>query len=216
MNKQNIIFDLDGTLLDTTNGILESVEYTISQLHLSSLTYEQLLTFVGPPVQLSFVNHYGLSTDEAQQAADIFRAYYKSEALFKAKPYNGIYELLASLRQNGKHIGVATYKREDYAIDILCHFGFDKYCASMRGADNNNQLTKSDIIRLCITDIQGTFEESLLIGDTKHDAIGAHQAGIDFLGVTYGFGFKSKADVDEYPNVGCAEKVENIEKIILA
>lgn len=210
LNKNNIIFDLDGTLLDTSEGILESVIYTIKKLNLEMLPVNSLQTFIGPPVQISFTEKYGMNSDEAQKAADIFRDYYKSEALLKAKPYSDIYDTLDHLLNHGKRLAVATYKREDYALQVLKHFGCDKYCVVMHGADNLNQLKKKDIILKCIHEMSGSISDSVYIGDTKHDALGAQEAGIDFIGVTYGFGFKNKADVDEYQNVGCATNAEEI------
>ncbi|MCQ2291987.1 MAG: HAD hydrolase-like protein [Bacteroidales bacterium] len=214
-NKNTIIFDLDGTLLDTTEGIVESVRYTIGQMKLPELSDAQLLSFIGPPVQISFVNHYGLSEEEAQRISTIFRTYYKEKALLKAKPYEGIFELLKQLKDAGKRLAVATYKREDYALMILKHFGFDRYFDVMRGADDKNQLKKVDIVNLCISEMNGLKDNAVLVGDTLHDAIGAQEAGVDFLGVTYGFGFTSREDVDKYPNIGCAKKVNEIFSLIV-
>lgn len=213
-NKNTIIFDLDGTLLDTTEGIVESVRYTIGQMKLPELSDAQLLSFIGPPVQISFVNHYGLSEEEAQRISTIFRTYYKEKALLKAKPYEGIFELLKQLKDAGKRLAVATYKREDYALMILKHFGFDRYFDVMRGADDKNQLKKVDIVNLCISEMNGLKDNAVLVGDTLHDAIGAQEAGVDFLGVAYGFGFTSREDVDKYPNIGCAETVQEIYSLI--
>lgn len=214
-NKDIVVFDLDGTLLDTTEGIVESVIYTIEQVKLPMLSETQLLSFIGPPVQVSFVNHYGLSSEEAQRVSAFFRTYYKEKALLKAKPYEGIFELLKQLKDAGKRLAVATYKREDYALMILKHFGFDRYFDVMRGADDKNQLKKVDIVNLCISEMNGLKDNAVLVGDTLHDAIGAQEAGVDFLGVTYGFGFTSREDVDEYPNVGCAKKVNEIFSLIV-
>ena len=210
INKQAYIFDLDGTLLDTSEGILESVVFTINALKLEMLSVDVLQTFIGPPIQNSFAEHYQMTPEAAQNAANIFRNYYKSEALLKAKPYIDIYNAFESLLNRGKRLAVATYKPEDYAILILKHFKFDRYCEVMHGADNLNQLKKKDIIRLCVNEMGITNTEALYIGDTKHDAIGAHDAGIDFLGVTYGFGFKNKNDVDQFPNIGYATNAQQL------
>lgn len=210
MTKKYLLFDLDGTLLDTTEGIIESVRYTIRQLGLPCLQESELYSFIGPPVQLSFTEHYGLTQLEAQNAANIFRDYYKNEALLKAMPYPKVLEMMRDLKSKGFKLAVATYKREDYALTILHHFGFDSCCDVVHGADNFNKLTKSDIIHLCLDDLGAVYEQTVLIGDTKFDALGAQEAGIDFLGVTYGFGFKSKQEVDVFPNVGCAKTVEEI------
>ena len=209
-----VLFDLDGTLLDTTDGVLESAIYAAKRLGYKELPYEQMLSFVGPPIQTSFINHYGCSAERAQEAANIFRTYYKENALFKAKLYPGMIEVLEKMKEKGVKMGVATYKREDYAISILEHFGIAPFCISMHGADHFNKLTKADIVNLCINEMTSNREDVILVGDTEHDAIGAKNAMVDFLGVTYGFGFKSVADVSMYPNIGCAHNTYDILKFI--
>ena len=143
-----VLFDLDGTLLDTSRGILESVAHTIHKLGLPMLPQEIMLNFVGPPIQNSLMKYCGLNVADAQMAANLFRDYYKESALFEAKPYDGIFELLNALQERQIKIGVATYKREDYAIQLLSHFGIASYCQVMHGADNNNILSKADISSL--------------------------------------------------------------------
>lgn len=212
---KNVIFDLDGTLLDTRAGILESAQYAAQQLGYPDLPYEEWLTFVGPPIQQSFVNHYGCDTEKAQHAANIFRDYYKTKALLKAEPYDGIFDLCKKLKDNGVRMAVATYKREDYALMLLRHFGFDQYCAPMHGADNNNILRKEDIVLLCQKEMGAGKENSVLIGDTEHDAIGAVKADTPFLAVTYGFGFKNEHDILKYPHIGIAKSPMEIAEIVL-
>lgn len=190
-----VLFDLDGTLLDTTVGVIESAQYAAKMMGYSNLSYTKWLTFVGPPIQSSFIKYFGCTREEAQKAANIFRDYYKRVALFKATPYDGIFEVCEVLKQRNIEIAVATYKREDYAVKLLCHFGFDKYCKFMHGADNNNILTKTDIINLCISEMEVSKEYCVLIGDTDYDARGAVQVGISFIGVTYGFGYKKKTSI---------------------
>lgn len=209
------LFDLDGTLLDTTEGVIESAEYAARKLGCPKLSHETMLQFVGPPIQESFIKHYNFSKEDAQQAADIFRNYYKEKALFKAVPFDGIYELCDALLSHNIKLAVATYKREDYAIKLLKHFGFDRYFDVMHGADNNNVLTKSDIIKLCITELNSSPSKCVLIGDTPHDAKGAVSAGISFLAVTYGFGFKSVEDLSDIPNVGVCDSVSGIYKKLI-
>jgi len=185
-----VLFDLDGTLLDTSEGIMDSVRYTIAQLGYAPLPSDTILKFVGPPIQNSLITYVGLTAEEAQTGANIFRNYYKSEALFKAQLYSGIIDVLAMLKNNGVKIGVATYKREDYAIDILEHFGIASYCDVMHGADNENKLTKADIVEMCISEMGEDKASVVLIGDTDHDAKGAQDAGVGFIAVTWGFGYK--------------------------
>lgn len=212
---ENVIFDLDGTLLDTSEGIVESAKHTAKEFGYPDLSYSEWLTFVGPPVQNSFMDNYGCDIDEAQRMADSFRDYYKTKALFRAKPYEGIFELCNRLKSNNINMAVATYKREDYAIKLLKHFEFDKYCSPIHGADNNNVLSKTDIVSLCLEEMSATKDNSVLIGDTSHDAIGAMQASIPFIAVTYGFGFRCENEVKEYKNIGVVKRPLEVEKIIL-
>ncbi len=212
---RSVIFDLDGTLLDTQEGILESVRYTVKELGFYELQQEALLKFVGPPIQQSLMSFFGCDQETAQKGANIFREYYKTMALLKAKPYNGIYELCERLKRSNIKMSVATYKREDYALTLLRHFGFDKYCNPMHGADNNNVLRKEDIVRMCQDELGISKEESVLVGDTEHDAVGAIKAQTPFLAVTYGFGFKNAEDVNSYPHIGVASTPLEIANILL-
>ena len=194
-----VSFDLDGTLLDTSEGIVQSVKYTVEKLGLKLPAGMDMGFFIGPPIQMSLQKCFNLDAETAQKGADIFRAYYKSEALFMAKPYEGIYELLEELRKRNIKIGVATYKREDYALDILHHFHIADYCDVMCGADNNNVLTKSDIIRNSYLGVGVLPEETIYVGDTDHDAKGAYEAGVPFVAVTWGFGYKYDSIKSSFP-----------------
>ena len=211
---KNVLFDLDGTLLDTREGIIESAKEAARLLGYKELSYEELLTFVGPPIQQSFIDHYGCDAVTAQKAAGIFRDYYKDKALLKAVPYEGIYELCEELKIRGINMAVATYKREDYALKLLRHFRFDEYCISMHGADNNNVLKKSDIVELCLDEMDATRTETVLIGDTGHDGNGASLAGVNFIAVTYGFGFKDKGELLKYKNIGVADTPLDVLKFL--
>ena len=216
MQIRYVIFDLDGTLLDTTEGILESAAYAARELGYPELPRETMLQFIGPPIQRSFMVHYGADEAAAQKAADVFRNYYKTRALLKAAPYEGIYGLCERLKENGVRMAVATYKREDYALELLRHFHFDRYCDPMHGADNLNVLKKEDILEMCIREMGARKEECVLIGDTEHDALGAQKAGVPFLAVTYGFGYKSwEPVITEARLLGVANSPEEAADIIL-
>lgn len=194
-----LLFDVDGTLLDTGMGIIHSVRYTLDKLGLPRLPEEILRAFVGPPIQESLRKYAGLSVEDAQKGANIFRDFYKSEALFEASLYEGVLPLLERLKRDGYLIGVATYKREDYALDILRHFGIADYCEVMHGADNDNKLTKADIINLCCVELGVARENIVYVGDTEHDAKGAALAGIKFCAVTWGYGFTPENVSSVYP-----------------
>lgn len=192
--KRAVIFDVDGTLLDTTEGVLSSVKYTIAAHRLPPIADGELLSFIGPPIQDSFAKHYGLEGPVLQELAATFRERYKEGDVLKALPYEGIYEVCDELARRGITIAVATYKRQDYAEKIMKHFGFDRYTDIIYGADHENKLKKADIIRKCLEAAGVEPKEAVMVGDTEHDALGASAAGIDFIAVTYGFGFRKKED----------------------
>lgn len=197
MKYRLIVFDLDGTLLDTTDGILRSVEYTIRYFDLPPLPIQNLLSFIGPPIQESFAKFYGLSGPILQDIAGVFRDNYSTNNLLFATPYEGIYQLMNQLSAIGVQTAVATYKREDYALTLLKHFGFGAYTNIMYGGDHENILKKKDIILKCIDSAKISDSDSvLMVGDTEHDAVGASELGLDFLAVTYGFGFKPQKNYD--------------------
>lgn len=210
------VFDLDGTLLDTSEGVMASVRYTVDYFGLKPLTEEQLRSFIGPPIQDSFAKTYGLKGDILQEIATVFRNRYKEADLLKAVPYDGIYDVFERLTDCGIKPAIATYKRQDYAREILVHFGFHRYTDIMYGADHENRLKKNDIIRNAIRDAGVTApEEAVMIGDSDNDAVGARLLGVNFIGVTYGFGFHTAADVEKFPNIGAARTTEEISRIIL-
>lgn len=190
MKYKLVIFDLDGTLMDTSSGILMAVKDTIKDHGMPGLSEEKIRTFIGPPIQWSFEAQYGISKEEAQRMADTFRALYSTKHLLGAVPYPGIYDLLHALNERGMKSAIATYKREDYALRLLKHYHFDDYTDIMYGGDNDGTLKKHDIIQKCIdtADVKN-LNEVVMVGDTLHDSNGAKELGVDFIGVSYGFGF---------------------------
>lgn len=201
------VFDVDGTLLDTTEGVLSSVRYTIAKSGLPELSDELLKNFIGPPIQNSFKKYYSVNDQKAQELAEIFREQYKNVDLLKAVPYPGIYKVFEALKKDGIKLAVATYKRQDYATKLLRHFEFDKYTNILYGADPYNKLKKNDIIEKCMSDLGiSNYTQAVMIGDSDNDAIGAQKLHMNFLGVTYGFGFKTPEDINEYPSIGYAQK----------
>lgn len=207
MSKYEIaVFDVDGTLLNTKEGVLASVKEVILKHGLDMPSEEVLDTFIGPPIQDSLARTFDLDKEKADELAAEFRMIYKGPNLLKATPYEGIYELMDELVKRGVQIAVATYKRQDYAEDILKHFGFDRYSDILYGSDFEGKLKKVDIICKCMVDLGSEdYSNAVMIGDSWHDANGAKLLGVDFLGVTYGFDFHSKADVEACENVGSAD-----------
>lgn len=211
-----VIFDLDGTLLDTSEGILSAAKYAISQSGRVIPNQDVLESYIGPPIQQSFAKTFGIKSKELDEMALLFRNQYKDVDLLKAVPYKGIYDLCQALLDKGFILAVATYKREDYALKLLEYYQFDKYMNIICGSDFAGQLTKADIIREVIELSKvDSYEEVVMIGDTHHDATGAEALGLDFIGVTYGFGYKNSSDIVGDNVVGVASNTSEIGTILM-
>ena len=191
------MWDIDGTLLNTLEGLVAAYQYTIAKLKLPEKSYEEIATFIGPTPQTIFVSKFGLSEIDAQKAADIFRDRYKNVDLLKAEPYSNLLSVLEKLSKIGYRQAVATNKRQDYAVEICKHFGVDKYCQPIYGADNFNKLSKAELIKNCLKNLEVADNQAVMIGDTIGDKAAAEQAGVGFIGVNYGFGFKN---IEGYAN----------------
>jgi len=198
-----VIFDLDGTLLDTSVGIINSVEYTIKKMGYKTLSQEELRLFVGPRIQDSLEKVYGIQGEELSMVANIFRNRYKEGDVFLANPYEGMETLLKRMKSKGVHIAVATNKRQDFADALLEKQGFLKYIELVCGTDMQGKLKKEDLINRCINAFsECNSQNTIMIGDSSYDAEAAEKAGVDFVGVTYGFEFETVSDVDKWANVG--------------
>ncbi|MCR5214609.1 MAG: HAD hydrolase-like protein [Eubacterium sp.] len=211
---KSVIFDLDGTLLDTGLGVIATVKKMIKKFGYRELNQEELETFIGPPVSLAVERLYGVSHEEAMEAMTYFRQEYPKGDIYKADYYEGLEELLKDLLDKGYRVGVATYKREDMAISLLEDKGLAKYFDVIHGSNIAANLTKADVVKMTIDDLGFSLDETVMIGDSDNDAIGADTAGVHFIGVTYGYGFRSLDAVAEYPNIGIAENPGQVLEII--
>ena len=183
-----IVFDLDGTLLDTSLGIRNSVRYAEEQLHLSPIPDGMLKKFIGPPPKDMYKKIYGLSEKRALEAAEKHRKYGREKGFLEARPYPGIESLLDFLRSYKIGLAVATLKQQAVAEKVLRNAAMDHFFDVIIGMKEQETLTKAEIIRLCV--LETGAQKVLMVGDTEYDYEGAKKAGVDFIGVTYGFGFK--------------------------
>ena len=187
-----ILFDLDGTLLDTSEGVISSVQYTIDTLGYEKLDVGQMRSFIGPPVHRRLREIYGISEEESLRAMNIFRSHYGGD----------------------DQLGVATYKREDMAKRVLEHCGIASCFDSIHGSDAAGKYSKADVVRNCIHAL-GVDDpaDAVLVGDSDNDVIGAHEIGLGFVGVTYGFGFSSKEDVLAFEPDAVAADVAQLKEL---
>lgn len=186
-----IIFDLDGTLLDTSVGIFNSVRFAEQEMNFEAISDSRLKEFVGPPPKSMYMKVYGVSEEIAIEAVKLHRRYGREKAVYEATVYPGINNLLEILKERGYKLAVSTLKTQSIAEKVLMNFKLYDYFDAIVGMDVNESFKKCDTIKIAMqrTDTKGA---TLMIGDSQYDYEGAIEAGVDFIGVLYGFGFDIK------------------------
>ena len=210
----NILFDLDGTITDPGEGITNSVAYALEKFGIKNTDRSELYCFIGPPLKESFAKYYGLNEEQAVKAVEEYRVYFKSGGMFENTVYDGVESMLAGLRSKGKKLFIATSKPEEFAVTILEHFGLDKYFDRICGASMDGiRSEKADVIAYTL-DVCGITNkaETVMIGDRKHDIIGASANGIDSVGVLYGYG--SLDELTEAKATYIAKSVDDISRLV--
>ena len=190
MKKQYILFDLDGTLTDPAEGITKSVQYALKHFGIEEDDLEKLQPFIGPPLMESFMDFYGFSEEQAREAVTYYREYFRPQGIFENEVYKGIPELLEKLTDAGKTLILATSKPVVFAEQILEHFDLRQYFEFIGGSDiEQTRAKKTEILQYILEECQLVdLTELVMVGDRKHDIIGAKQFGIDMVGVLYGYG----------------------------
>jgi len=182
-----ILFDFDGTVFNTGEGITKSVRYALNK-HGIDAPLEELNCFIGPPLLDMFMSHCGFDRETAEQAVHDFRERYVPIGAYESEPYPGIHELLDKIRARGMHTGIATSKPEALARMLLERAGlfesFEVICGSTPGVADD---AKWQVVRRAMDALAAVEAETVLIGDTKFDVEGAKLCGIDCIGVSYGF-----------------------------
>lgn len=190
MKYELIIFDLDGTLLDTSPGIFNSVRYAEKRMKLKAIPDEQLKRFVGPPPKDMYMEVYGLSEEDALSAAGFHREYGREKAIYEAAIYPNIKDVLIQLKKMGIKLAVATLKSQSIAERILDNFELIDLFDTIVGMDDRESLSKAQTIIKAVSDTE-TKGKAVMVGDSRYDLEGAKEAGVHFIGVLYGFGFTS-------------------------
>ena len=146
----------------------------------------------------------------------VFRKYYASEGCLIAEPYEGIFDVLRAVREAGAKTAVGTNKREDYAKKMLEHFGLAPLFDVIHGPDDAGVLKKPDLIVMCAEECGVPLQRTLMVGDSVSDSNGARTAGVDFLGLTYGYGFKSREEALAAGAAVCAESTGELRELLLS
>lgn len=192
---QYLLFDLDGTLTDSAEGIINCVKYALAKLGIEEKDMDKLRTFVGPPLQESFHDHYGLDEETTQKAVWYYRERFRTIGMYENAVYEGIPKLLKTMKENGKINLVASSKPEVFVKTILEHFDLAQYFDLIIGASmDNSRNTKEAVIEEALRqlkqmDVGSEFcdDKCVMIGDRKYDICGAKYFGLRSIGVSYGF-----------------------------
>lgn len=189
---QVLLFDLDGTLTDSGEGIMRSVQYALRTVGIDVMDYRTLTAFIGPPLRVSFQEEYGLDEETALRAIRAYRERFESAGIRENEVYEGLTDCLERLQAAGKTLMVATSKPQPLAVQVLEDFDLAQYFTGIYGApmDETAHSTKADVIceALAATEGAADLSQCVMIGDRKYDVEGALEAGIDCVGVLYGYG----------------------------
>ena len=192
--KKAILFDLDGTLTDSGEGIMNCAKLALEHYGLPIPSEAELRTFVGPPLHESFIR-FGIPAEEADNAIKIYRSRYIPIGKFENHPYEGIREVLEQLKAAGHTLYVATSKPEAMSVEILEHFDLAKYFDIIAGASfDRSRSSKEDVIAYLLSQC-GDYDVKIMVGDTAFDVIGAKAHGIPTVGGSWGYG--KVADMDQ-------------------
>ena len=203
MSYPVILFDLDGTLTDSAEGIVNSVVYALQQKGIHYENKQELCCFVGPPLQDSFRDFCGFSDEQSKEMVRLFREYFTEKGIYENAVYEGVPEMLEALQNAGCTLAVATSKPEAFAEQILVRFDLAKYFTVIAGASMDG-TTKPVVIRQALQRLGlAASDYIIMVGDREHDILGAKEVGIHSLGVLYGYGSEdelSKAGADHIVN----------------
>ena len=191
---QNYLFDLDGTLIDPYEAIVESIHYAVRQSGREPIKDPEIIRqYIGPSLMYTFQTFYGMGEKEALQAVEEYREVFRAGNMLKGTVYPGIPSLLKELGQRGKNLFVATAKPTVFSVPILEHFGLAPYFTEIKGTDlDRHHQAKREIIAYLLGKYQLNPAETLMIGDRRYDVEAAQETGVAAAGVLYGYGTREE------------------------
>ena len=209
--KKTVLFDLDGTLTDSGEGIINCAALALAHFGLPVPSREEMRVFVGPPLYESF-QRFGVPADSMDEAIRVYRSRYIPTGMFENTPYPGIQALLETLKKDGYTLYVATSKPEEMSVTILERFGLAPYFDRICGASTDASRSTKDAVIAYLLEQSGAKEDMVMVGDTKYDILGAKAHGIPAIGVSWGYG--SVAEMVQAGAVGIADTMEQLVDIL--
>ena len=209
LKYETIIFDKDGTLLDSAPGVLNSVHYALDRLGLPFPAGLEARQLVGPPLRHTYHHLLGVSLDRLDEAVDLHREYYGARGLFEAAPYAGAVRLLADLHGAGGRVCIATTKYRPLAQRMLEHFELTPYIFHAEMSDGTEMSSaKAGMLKRTLERSGASADHAVMIGDTRYDAEAARDTGIPFIGVLFGYGTRAEMEA-----VGARYFVKNMDEL---
>lgn len=205
---KTFLFDLDGTLTDSGEGIINCAALALERLGLPVPDREAMRVFVGPPLRDSFLR-FGVKPEDVEEAIAIYRSRYVPTGMFENTPYPGIADLLAKLKSKGYRLLVATAKPESMAVAILGKFELAPYFEMICGASMDDTRDSKDKVIAYVVEKLGTAENAIMIGDTAYDVTGAAAHGIPTIGVSWGYG-----KVEDMQSAGAIAIADTTEQLL--
>lgn len=215
MKYQYLFFDLDGTLTDPGIGITNSVMYALEKYGIEISERTSLYKFIGPPLAESFIKYYGLSEADAEKCVGFYREYFSVKGLYENAVYEGVPRMLDMLKEAGASMILATSKPAEYARQILEYFDLKQYFDFVSGSNMDGTRTaKAEVIQYAL-DSCGIKDTStvVMVGDRKHDIIGAAKCNVDAVGVLYGYG--DRKELEEAGAGRLAETVDELKDMLI-
>lgn len=205
-----ILFDLDGTLTDSSPGIINSIIYALKKYDINVYDMTLLRKFLGPPLHESFEKFFGFDKEKSLQAVKYYREYFSTEGLLENEVYCDITDLLQNLKENGKTLIVATSKPQPFTDRIMEHFDLEKFFDFIAGSNmDTTRSKKAEVIEYALSECNIIDKSSvIMVGDGAEDMIGAQTVGIDSIGVEYGYG-----TFDELKNAGATYVVKDVKSL---
>ena len=214
MRFENILFDLDGTIINSEVGVTSCVVYALKKFGIEETDRAVLRRFLGPPLSDSFMRFYGFDAEKAEKAVVYYRERYVPIGVHENEVYDGIAELLFALKKAEKKLYVATSKPEHFAKGILAELGLDRYFDGIFGSTlDESRNTKDKVLAYAINEIGLAKETSVMVGDRFHDVEGAKENGLPCIGVLYGFG--DEAELMDAGAIAVAETPKKLEKLLI-
>lgn len=209
-----ILFDLDGTVTNPEVGITLSVAYALRHYGIEVEDVRSLRKFIGPPLHDSFIDFYGFSREKAMEAVDKYRERFADIGIFENEPYDGIHKLLAGLKDAGYTLAIASSKPEVFTKRIIEHFELSPYFTHVCGSELDGRRTdKAEVITYALEKLGSPKAENVvMVGDRKHDILGAKKNGLTSIGILYGFG--DEAELREAGADYIAATVQEIGEIV--